>query len=147
MAERVTSLFGGHTSCRRPIKMSLLCQLEMTLPRGFPGGVGGDGSADERWGAVAAGSAARSGSETVDDEGSGAAAGARAAAGVPAIEGLSDRGRDGLDLEATRAPQQPAQARGAAASGLGNDSRVVLGFWPDLGGGEAARGSWDHARS
>jgi Homeodomain-like domain-containing protein len=23
--------------CRRPIKMSLLCQLEMTLPRGFPG--------------------------------------------------------------------------------------------------------------
>ena len=90
--------------CRRPIKMSPLCQLEMTLPGGFPGGVGGDGSADERWGAVAAGGAARSGSVTVDDEGSGAAAGARAASGVPVVEGLSDRGRDGLDLEATRAP-------------------------------------------
>jgi hypothetical protein len=60
------------------MKMSLVCQLEMTLPGGFSGGVGGDGSADERWGAVAAGSAARSGSETVDDEGSGTAAGARA---------------------------------------------------------------------
>ena len=40
--------------CRRPIKMSPLCQLEMTLPGGFPGGVRGDGSVDERWGAVAA---------------------------------------------------------------------------------------------
>ena len=56
--------------------MSPVCQLEMTLPGGFPGGVGGDGSADERRGAVAAGSAARFGSETVDDEGGGAAAGA-----------------------------------------------------------------------
>ena len=27
--------------CRRPIKMSPLCQLEMTLPGGFPGGVRG----------------------------------------------------------------------------------------------------------
>jgi malate synthase A len=53
--------------CRRPIKMSPVCQLEMTLPGGFPGGVGGDGSADERWGAVAAGSAARSGSEATTD--------------------------------------------------------------------------------
>jgi hypothetical protein len=34
--------------------MSPMCQLEMTLPRGFPGGVWGDGSADERWGAAAA---------------------------------------------------------------------------------------------
>jgi hypothetical protein len=40
--------------CKRPIKMSPLCQLEMTLPGGFPGGVRGDGSADERWGADAA---------------------------------------------------------------------------------------------
>jgi hypothetical protein len=40
--------------CRRPIKMSPLCQLQMTLPGGFPGGVRGDGSFDERWGAVAA---------------------------------------------------------------------------------------------
>ena len=35
--------------------MSPVCQLEMTLPRGFAGGVGGDGSSDERWGAFAAG--------------------------------------------------------------------------------------------
>jgi hypothetical protein len=34
--------------------MSPVCQLEMTLPRGFAG-VGGDGSSDERWGAFAAG--------------------------------------------------------------------------------------------
>jgi hypothetical protein len=109
-------------NCRRPIKMSPVCQLQMTLPRGFPGGVGGDGSVDERWGAIAAGSAARSGSEAVDDDGSGTAAGARATSGVPAIEGLSDRGRDGLDLEATRAPQQPVQARDAASSSAGDDS-------------------------
>jgi len=32
---------------RRPIKMSLLCPLQMTLPGGFPGGVRGEGSADE----------------------------------------------------------------------------------------------------
>ena len=51
------------------------------------------------------------------------------------------------DLEATRSPQQPAQARGVAARGSGDHSRAVLGFWPDLGGREAARGSWDHARS
>jgi hypothetical protein len=43
-------LYLVHTGCRRPIKMSLLCQLEMT-PSGFPGGVGvtvrpvGDGEA------------------------------------------------------------------------------------------------------
>jgi hypothetical protein len=56
--------------------MSPGCQLEMTLSGGFPGGIKGDGSADERWGAVAAGSAARSGPETGDDGGSAAAAGA-----------------------------------------------------------------------
>jgi hypothetical protein len=38
--------------------MTPLCKVDVTLPGGFPGGVGGDGSADERWGAGAAGSAA-----------------------------------------------------------------------------------------
>src|SRR3954462_12239515 len=33
MAETVTSVSGGHKNCRRPIRMSLLCQIEMTLPR------------------------------------------------------------------------------------------------------------------
>src|SRR5215469_15309130 len=41
-------------ACRRPIKMSPLRQLEMTLPEGFPGGIRGDGLADERSGAFAA---------------------------------------------------------------------------------------------
>jgi Winged helix-turn helix len=50
-------------ACRRPIKTSPACQLEMTFPGGFPRGTKGDGSADERWGVVAAGNAARSGSE------------------------------------------------------------------------------------
>jgi hypothetical protein len=45
------------------MKMSLVCQLEMTLPGGSPGGVGGDGSADERWGAVAAELAPTSGED------------------------------------------------------------------------------------
>jgi len=49
------------------MKMSLLCQLQMTLPGGFPGGIRGDGSADERWAAVAAGGGARSGLEAVND--------------------------------------------------------------------------------
>jgi hypothetical protein len=55
-------------------------------------------------------------------------------------------GPAGPDLEATRSPRQPAQARSAAASGAGDDPRVVLGFRPDIGGREAARGSRDHAR-
>jgi hypothetical protein len=54
--------------------MTPLCKVEMTLPEGFPGGLRGEGSADERWGAVASRSAARFGSETVDDGGKGAAA-------------------------------------------------------------------------
>src|SRR5215469_13478078 len=43
-------------------------------------------------------------------------------------------GATGLISDATRAPQQPAQARGAAASSTGADSRAVLGFWPNFGG-------------
>ena len=58
--------------------MSPLCQLQMTLLGGFPGGVGGDGSADERWAAVAAGGAARSGSRTLGDAGGRSIARARA---------------------------------------------------------------------
>src|SRR6516165_7391244 len=76
--------------------MSPACQLEMTLPGGFPGGIKGDGSADEGWGAVAAGSAARSGSETVDDGGSGAAAGARAAPSVRLLKTYRIAGAAGL---------------------------------------------------
>src|SRR6516164_7411284 len=108
MAEKVTSLNGGHMECRRPIKMSPLCQLEMTLSRGFSWGVWGDGSTDERWGAVAAGSAARSGSETVDDEGGGAAAGARAPSGISAVEGVPHQGSGWFDFQAPRLLQQPA---------------------------------------
>jgi type I restriction enzyme S subunit len=44
----------ANISCRRPIKMSPLCQIEMTLPGDFPEGVWGDGTADERWRAWAA---------------------------------------------------------------------------------------------
>src|SRR5271163_2242341 len=62
--------------CRRPIKMSLLCHLQMTLPWGFPGGVRGDDTADERWGAFAAGGAAGFGSAAADDRGGGPALGA-----------------------------------------------------------------------
>jgi hypothetical protein len=50
-------------------------------------------------------------SKTADDVGGGAAAGARTPSGVPAVEGLPDRGSGGSDLEATRSPRQPAQAR------------------------------------
>src|SRR5215472_1583973 len=76
--------------------MSPLCQLEMTLPEGFAGGVWGDGSTDERWEADAARSAAGSGSETIDDCGCGAAAGARAAPGVPTVKGYRTEGPTGL---------------------------------------------------
>src|SRR5512132_661144 len=82
----------------------------MTLPRGFLGGVRGDGLADERRGADAARSAAGSGSKTIDDRGGGAVAEARASSGVPAVEGVPDHGSGGPDLEATRSPRQPAQA-------------------------------------
>src|SRR6516162_11408143 len=91
--------------CRRPIKMSLLCQLQMTLPEGFPGGVWGDGSADERSGAAAARGAAGVESGKIDGRSGGAAARARAPSSVSAVEGLSDRRSDRPDLETTRAPQ------------------------------------------
>src|SRR5215471_14481870 len=124
--------------CRRPIKMSPVCQLEMTLPGGFPGGVRGDGSADERWGADAARGAAGCGSEAIDDGGCGTAAGARTPSGVPAIEGLPDRGSNRLNLEATRSSHQPAQAGGVAESGAGDHPGMVLGFRSDVGSREAA---------
>src|SRR5215469_1670339 len=54
----------------------------MTLPREFPGGVRGDGSADERSGADAARGAAGFGSEAADDRDGSAAAEARTPSGV-----------------------------------------------------------------
>src|SRR6516162_11232891 len=42
-------------------------------------------------------------------------------------------GATGLISKRRGPPQQPAQARGAAASSAGTDSRAVLGFWPDFG--------------
>src|SRR5215467_3337530 len=128
--------------CRLPIKMSPACQIEMTLLRGFAGGVWGDGSADERWGAAAARGAARFGSAKIDARGGGAAARAGAASSVSAVEGLSDRRRDGRDLETTWSPRQPAQARGVAARGSDDHPPVVLGLWSDVSGREIARGSW-----
>ena len=76
-----------------------------------------------------------------------AAAGARPSSGVPVIEGVPDRRRDGSDLEAPRSSQQPAQTGAATESGAGDHPQVVLGFRSDLGGREATRGPWDHARS
>src|SRR5271165_435689 len=98
----------GHVACRRPIKMSPLCQLQMTLPGGFSGGVGGDGSSDERSGTFAAGGAAGFGPKATDDESGGSAFGARAASGVSGVKVLSDRRSDRPDLETTRSTQQPA---------------------------------------
>src|ERR1700752_2516368 len=92
-------------NCRRPIKMSLLCQLQMTLPWGFPGGVWGDSSADERSGAAAARGAAGFGSAGGDARGRGAVARPRAASSVSAVEGLSDRRSDRPDFETMRPPQ------------------------------------------
>jgi len=127
--------------------MSPVCQLEMTLPGGYPGGVGGDGSADERWGADKARGTAGFGSATADDRGGEATAGARAPSGVPAVEGLPDGRRGESDLEAAWSSEQPAQAGGTSGQSAGDHSRAVLGFRPDLGGREAARGARDRARS
>ncbi len=127
--------------------MSPVCRLEMTLPRGFPGGVWGDGSADERSGVAAARDAAGFGAKAADDGSGGPAVGARAASGVSVAESVPDRRSDRLNLEAAWASRQPAQARGAAAGGSDDHPPVVLGFWPDPGGREAARGSWDRGRS
>ena len=82
--------------CRRPIKMSPVCQLEMTLPGGFLGGVWGDGLADERSGAAAARGAAGFGSAAIDDRGGESAARARAPSGVSVAEGLRIEGPTGL---------------------------------------------------
>ena len=88
--------------CRRPIKMSPVCQIEMTLPEDFSGGIRGDGTADERWGADAARGAAGFGSAPADDDGSGAASGARAASGIPAFKDLPRRGSGGPEISKRR---------------------------------------------
>ncbi len=75
-ARRVSFQPCADMTCRRRIKMSPLCQLEMTLPEGFSGGVGGDDTADERSGAFAAGGAAGFGSAAADERGGGPAFGA-----------------------------------------------------------------------
>src|SRR5437667_1629600 len=126
--------------------MSPLCQLEMTLPGGNPGGVGGDGSADERWGTYKARGAAGFGSAAADDRGGGAAAGARAPSGIPAVEDIPVGRRDGSDLEAAWSSEQPVQARRAARQSISDHSRAVLGFRSNFGGREAARGARDRAR-
>jgi hypothetical protein len=132
--------------CRRPIKMSPLCHLQMTLPGGFQEGVKGDGSADERWGLTQLEVLRDLDQRRLTTEAAGTAAGARTPPAIPAVEGVPARGSGGPDLEATRSPQQPAQARSAAESGAGDHPRVVLGFRPNIGGREAARGARDHAR-
>src|SRR5499427_3862756 len=76
--------------------MSPVCQLQMTLPGGIPGGVGGDGSADERWGAVAAGSAARFGSRTLNDAGGGSVVGARGRQVFRLLKAYRTEGATGL---------------------------------------------------
>jgi hypothetical protein len=98
-------------ACRRRIKMSPVCQLEMTLPGDFAGGVWGDGSADERWRAWTVRGAAGLGSAATDNTGGGAALGARAAAGISAVKGLPGRGRGRTDLEAARYVARPAKAK------------------------------------
>ena len=92
-------------ACRRPLKMSPACQLQMTLPRGFSGGVWGDGSADERSRVAAARGAAGFGSAKIDGRSGGAVARARAASGVSAVKGLSERRSERPDLKTTRSPQ------------------------------------------
>ena len=125
---------GMNHICRRPIKMSPVCQIQMTLPSGISGGVWGDGSADERWRAAASRSAAGFGSGAIDDRSGRTAARARTAASISLVKGLSDRRSGRPDLETARSPQQPAQTRGVAARGSDDHPPVVLGLWPDFGG-------------
>ena len=125
--------------------MSPVCQLEMTLP-GFPGGVWGDGSTDERWGVVAA--------EVLRDldQRRLTAAAAAQLLGLERrqvyrlLKAYRTRWADWLDLEAARPLEQPAQARGGSQRSVVGDSRALLGFRPDPGGREAARSAPDHAR-
>jgi hypothetical protein len=80
--------------------MSPICQLQMTLAGGFPGvsGMTVRLMSDRELTRLEA-------LRDVDQKrlGGGAAAGARAPSGVPVIEGVSDRRRDGFDRIASRA--------------------------------------------
>src|SRR5271156_5987494 len=127
--------------------MSPVCQLQMTLPEGYPGGVGGDDTADERSGAWAARGAAGFGSSAADERGGGAAFGAWGPSGVSAVKGLPHRRSDGSDLKAARLSEQSTKARGASKRGAGNHPRALLGFWADFGRREVARGARAFARS
>ena len=63
------------------------------------------------------------------------------------LKAYRTEGSNRVNLVATRSSQQPMQAGADTESGAGDHPRVVLGFWSDLGGREAARGSRNHARS
>jgi hypothetical protein len=88
--------------CQRIDDLILVCLIEMTLPEDFSGGIRGDGTADERWGADAARGAAGFGSAPANDDGSGAASGARAASGIPAFKDLPRRGSGGPEISKRR---------------------------------------------
>src|SRR5678816_2083447 len=127
--------------------MSPLCQIGMTLPADFAGGVWGDDTADERSGAFAVRGAAGFGSRPADGPGGGAIAAAGATSGIPAFASVPGRGCGRSDLEAPWSCEQPSQARGSSHRGAGDHSRTLLGFRPDPGGGEAGRAARDRAGS
>src|SRR5205814_4160566 len=102
---------GGEIIAVWDVIAEVVAHVEMTLPRGFAGGVWGDGSADERSRAAAARGAAGFGSAKIDDRSSGAAARAPSASSVSVVEGLSDRRSDRPDLETSWSPPRCTRDR------------------------------------
>ncbi len=116
--------------CTRRIKMLPRCQLEMTLPGGYPGMFGvtvrlmTDGKLsrlvvlrDLNW-------------RQLTTEAAVQLPRASAPSNVPAVEGLSERRRDGLDFAAAWSPEQPVQAGGASDEGAGDHSLALLNSSP-----------------
>src|SRR5437016_2044355 len=120
MAERVTSLFGGHIRCSGNVQMSVLSKLEMSVSAAFWRAVRddvGDGAEHERCGVAASrGVAGRRSWWPAGERGS-AAFGAQRAPGVAVVEGVSERWRWGFDLQEARAAEQPQDGRGGARGG------------------------------
>jgi Winged helix-turn helix len=124
--------------------MSLVCQLQITLPGGFPGGIGGDGSAKSD------GELTRLEVLWDLDQKRLTTAAASWLLGLERrqvfrpLKAYRTEGPGGLisKRRGRRSNRRKPEALRRAALAI-----IRLGFRPDIGGREAARSSWDRARS
>src|SRR6516164_291266 len=119
MAEKVTSLNGGHMACRPNVQMSVPSNLKMSVSPAFWRAMGGDsggGAERERWRFAASRGVAGYRSGWAGGWRSSAAFGAQRAPSVAVVESVSGCGCLGLDLQEARPAEQPQDGSCGAVS-------------------------------